>query len=362
MEYDEEEYFDRWVTIFSAMACELKDTSPEGRYYLTITLIVLNIIISLFSFGIVWNYIEGIKILPFPMNILSDPRSIGAVLLAMFIHSDPIHLFGNMFFLFLVGDNIEITMGKLRYLIIYFTAGIYGAYIQSLFTLTYDLSHTHVVMVGASAAISGLIGSYLLLYPGSSMCYCFCLRLICRCFKIVAATYLGLWFTFQFVYMFISPYVAIWAHIGGFLIGIVLTYLLAPRRRINELRVKMFIHKRYRGLKPVSEELRIHSLYPAVRAVIILVSILLVAISALSIQQALELDNKYYTIHVIERVEKVVYYSYFSQYNPQYYHETINNEIVKIFYKINETPPTFTTRILRTLVITNTIPSLQDAL
>ncbi len=87
-------------------------------------LITANVIISLLSFWTVWNYKVAVNTLPFPMSVLAVPATISAIIYAMFVHGDPLHLIGNMIFLFIVGDNIEITLGKVRFLLIYFLSGI----------------------------------------------------------------------------------------------------------------------------------------------------------------------------------------------------------------------------------------------
>ncbi len=124
LKHEEDKYFGRWIKAVSATVCELRDTSPEGNYVLTLLLITANVIISLLSFWTVWNYKVAVNTLPFPMSVLAVPATISAIIYAMFVHGDPLHLIGNMIFLFIVGDDIEITLGKVRFLLIYFLSGI----------------------------------------------------------------------------------------------------------------------------------------------------------------------------------------------------------------------------------------------
>ncbi len=217
---------------------------------------------------------------------------------------------------------------------------------------TYDFDHTYVIMIGASAAISGLIGAYILLYPGSSMCYCFCIQLVCRCLRVPASIYLVLWFVFQFIYSLFTTQVAVWAHIGGFFMGILLAYILTPRNRIQELRKKMFIENKYRGISPVREELTRHSLRPIMRAVIVLSSIILILTPLIALPLAAQYEGKYYNIYDIERVKYMIYYNP----GPIGFSETTYSKtsVEKIFFKIEDSPPSFKEKILEKSVSSST--------
>jgi membrane associated rhomboid family serine protease len=137
------------------------------------------------------------------------------VLTAMFVHGGWVHLIGNMWFLWLFGDNLEDRMGPGRYVIFYLLCGVLAAGTQVIAT-----PDSVAPMVGASGAIAGVLGGYILLYPTA--------RVRCLWFvttvRIPAFILLGLWFVSQFP-QFLTPApsgVAWQAHVGGFLAGLAL--------------------------------------------------------------------------------------------------------------------------------------------
>jgi membrane associated rhomboid family serine protease len=294
---EEEKYFRGVVDPLRATLCEFQDTSPIGSYWLTKLVIVLNILVALFTGGIFFITDEfAYKTYPSAVCIATGGCFLG-IIFSMFSHANFLHLLGNMFFLYIVGDNIEITLGRLRYLIVYFVSGIVGAYTQALIMLAFDLGGAHIPMVGASAAISGLIGGYVLLYPGSAMCKCVGYRYVYKCFKVRASIYLVFWVLLQFLYVLISPFIAVWAHLGGFFTGLVLTYFLADRRRIKELR-EGIAKGRYRGISPQIEDVAEGSLGSVARGVIVFaatVLLLLVVTSAIIVLTSLE---GYYIVYL----------------------------------------------------------------
>jgi membrane associated rhomboid family serine protease len=152
---------------------------------------------------------------------------------SMFLHGNLLHIGGNMLFLWIFGNNIEDVLGKLRYIVFYFVCGIVAAGAQVLT----DLNST-VPMLGASGAIAGVLGAYYLLYPNAKV-----LSIVPIFFAFVtevrAWLVLGLWFLLQ-VFQGVEGLgdgVAVFAHIGGFLAGILLILmwggrkLVAPPRR-----------------------------------------------------------------------------------------------------------------------------------
>jgi membrane associated rhomboid family serine protease len=148
---------------------------------------------------------------------------------SMFLHGGWLHLGGNMLFLWIFGNNIEDLLGRARYLLLYLCCGVAAALIQAL-----SASHSQVPMVGASGAIAGVLGAYLMTYPRANV---HCLVWIVVFFWIItvpAWVLLGLWFALQLVSGLAArvdaPGVAFWAHVGGFAAGIGLFLLLRPRR------------------------------------------------------------------------------------------------------------------------------------
>ncbi len=156
---------------------------------------------------------------------------------SMFLHGGWLHLGGNLLFLWIFGNNVEDLLGGARYLVLYLGSGVAAALVQAL-----AAPHAAVPMLGASGAIAGVLGAYLVTYPRANV-HCFVWIVIF--FWIVAIPawiLLGLWFAMQLLSGLsadpASPGVAVWAHVGGFAAGIILFLamrsgrvgLLQPRR------------------------------------------------------------------------------------------------------------------------------------
>ena len=148
---------------------------------------------------------------------------------SMFLHGGLLHLGGNMLFLWIFGNNVEDLLGRGRYLLLYLASGVAAALVQAL-----SAPHSHVPMLGASGAIAGVLGAYMMTYPRANV-HCFVWIVIFFWIVTVPAwILLGLWFAMQLLSGLAagpgSPGVAFWAHVGGFATGIFLFLLLRPRR------------------------------------------------------------------------------------------------------------------------------------
>ena len=147
---------------------------------------------------------------------------------SMFLHGGWFHLIGNMLFLWVFGNNIEDALGRGRFLFFYLCCGVVAALTQALSSYG-----SHVPMVGASGAIAGVLGAYLLLYPSANVHVFVWILIFFRIVNIPAWILLGLWFAMQLLSGLArpsgTPGVAFWAHVGGFVSGIVLVMLLRPR-------------------------------------------------------------------------------------------------------------------------------------
>lgn len=151
---------------------------------------------------------------------------------SMFLHGGWFHLFGNMLYLWIFGDNVEDRMGHLRYLIFYILCGIIANITHILFTPT-----SNIPSVGASGAIAGVLGAYLLLYPTARVVLLVILFFWIDFITLPAILVLGLWFVVQFfsglaslgVQSVSSGGVAWWAHIGGFIAGMALLFIFKKR-------------------------------------------------------------------------------------------------------------------------------------
>jgi membrane associated rhomboid family serine protease len=149
----------------------------------------------------------------------------------MFMHANWLHLLGNMLFLYIFGDNVEDILGHAGYFIFYLICGLAAAFahILSLYLgLTYPSDFT-VGVVGASGAISGVLGAYLVLYPKARILT----WIIYFILPIPAIIFLGFWFFMQWLYGLyeVNSGVAYWAHIGGFIAGMVLAAAFGLKRK-----------------------------------------------------------------------------------------------------------------------------------
>jgi membrane associated rhomboid family serine protease len=162
------------------------------------------------------------------------PAELGSALLSMFLHGGWAHFLGNMLFLWIFGDNVEDRLGHLRYLVFYLLAG-YAA----TFAHAFAASSSAVPAIGASGAISGVLGAYVFLYPRARIVTLVFLGFFIQTVELPALVYLPLWFLMQFLQGLASlgvpeaaggGGVAWFAHIGGFVAGPLLLWLLKPRR------------------------------------------------------------------------------------------------------------------------------------
>jgi membrane associated rhomboid family serine protease len=154
---------------------------------------------------------------------------------SMFLHGGLLHLIGNMWSLFIFGDNVEDRMGHARYLLFYLACGL-AAGLAHLFT-NFD---SRIPTIGASGAISGVMGAYLLLYPRARILTVIPIFFFLQFVEIPAFVFLGLWFLMQILSAGATSGqaggVAWWAHIGGFLAGMVFLKLVLaiPRAGLDE--------------------------------------------------------------------------------------------------------------------------------
>jgi membrane associated rhomboid family serine protease len=154
---------------------------------------------------------------------------------SMFMHGSWLHLGGNMLFLWIFGNNVEDTMGKLRFLVFYFLAGFAATALQTFVTLgTQDGAETAIPNLGASGAVSGVLGAYLILLPTASVLTIVFYILV----PVPAFLFLGVWFLFQLWsggLELTAPNeeggVAFFAHVGGFVFGMLTVSLFAAGRR-----------------------------------------------------------------------------------------------------------------------------------
>jgi len=152
--------------------------------------------------------------------VVGDFFSMGLIT-SMFLHGGLLHLIGNMYFLWLFGDNVEDRFGRAWYPVFYLCCGIAASILHSIF------NHSSVVpVIGASGAISGVMGAYMLFYPFAKVRVLFITRVV----GVPACLFLGGWFLLQLAFGLIYnitdySHIAWFAHIGGFIFGIVIAYI-----------------------------------------------------------------------------------------------------------------------------------------
>jgi len=174
-----------------------------------------------------------------PMNFLS-------LLTSMFLHGSWFHLISNMWILYIFGDNVEDRMGSLRYLIFYILAGVAAgavhAVVMNMF-IGIESVQASMPTVGASGAIAGVLGAYFRLYPNARVTTLILLFIFPWFVEIPAVIYLGFWFLTQLFPGLLSlgavgdfggamGGIAWWAHIGGFIFGLLMVFLFARRIRV----------------------------------------------------------------------------------------------------------------------------------
>lgn len=175
-----------------------------------------------------------------PNSVLHGQR-LYTLVTSMFLHADILHLGGNMLFLYVFGDNVEDTFGHGRYLIFYFLSGI-AADIAFLWTQLFfgDVRMWSIPSIGASGAIAGVLGAYIILYPRARILTLVLLGWI-TIVPIPAVFFLGFWFVYQLLYGMLTlgvealTGIAYWAHIGGFVAGILFGLVWRGRRRVRTL-------------------------------------------------------------------------------------------------------------------------------
>ena len=171
-----------------------------------------------------------------PATLLRDARlppdlylvpPVVTVFTSMFLHGGWLHLIGNMLYLWIFGDNVEDAMGHLRFIVFYLVCGVVAALAQSL-----PNPDSTVPMIGASGAISGVLGAYLLLYPRAQVLVLVPLGLFTQLVHLPAVLVLGIWFAMQLLSSLLAAPgtggVAFGAHVGGFVAGMLLIF---PFRR-----------------------------------------------------------------------------------------------------------------------------------
>lgn len=212
--------------------------------WVTLLLVSINVVVFVFELSLndrqLQRFMMSFGLVPRELATLVDlppagPRPIWlTIFTSMFIHAGWLHIGGNMLYLWVFGDNVEDAMGKVRFLVFYLASGVAASLAQ-----TYVDPRSTVPSVGASGAIAGVLGAYLVLYPSARVNTLFVFFFRIFVVPIPAVVVIGFWALTQFFSGAASlgiptgqtEGVAYWAHIGGFVAGMVLVLVFWPRRR-----------------------------------------------------------------------------------------------------------------------------------
>lgn len=214
----------------------LRDNIPSRRFpVITFLLIGVNVVIFFYELTLGNNLRHFFSLYSVvPARLLADPFSaenVRTLFTAQFLHGGWMHLIGNMLFLYIFGDNVEDWFGHIPYLLFYLFCGVISFLAQILVT-----PQAAIPTLGASGAVAGVLGAYFLLYPYAKILTLVPFFIFIQFVEIPALLFLGIWFLFQFLQGSVidggGGGVAFWAHIGGFITGLIIVLLRRrPRRR-----------------------------------------------------------------------------------------------------------------------------------
>jgi len=214
----------------------LKDDNPtSGKPIVTYFIIGLCVLVFLaqfssqsyktgqlfYSYGLIPSVLMGHNQLPMDLYVIPGFLTIFT---SMFMHGGFMHLAGNMLYMWIFADNIEDNLGTTKFLFFYFLSGIGAAMTQVLID-----THSQVPMIGASGAIGGVLGAYLINHPNAKVLVLIPFGFFTQLLKIKALYVLGFWFILQFISS--GGGVAYAAHIGGFVSGMILILFFNKKRK-----------------------------------------------------------------------------------------------------------------------------------
>jgi len=220
----------------------IRDENPTVLWpIVTVSFILANVLVFVYQLSLLstdprlfQGFIYRMGMVPASLLQSQIPGTGGyyTVFTSMFLHGDPMHIIGNMLYLWIFGNNIEDSMGHLRFVFFYFLTGLAAALTHLVFNPA-----SVVPTVGASGAVSGVLGAYLILFPHARILTIIPLGFFIRIVYLPAWVLLILWIGFQLLHQAIAPIdptaggVAYAAHIGGFAAGLVLIPFFRKYRR-----------------------------------------------------------------------------------------------------------------------------------
>jgi membrane associated rhomboid family serine protease len=174
----------------------------------------------------------------FVPSLIAVPTQLYRIFASMFLHADFFHILFNMYFLYLFGRAVEDALGRGRFLALYFVSGVAASLFHTAFSFLGGFTAYVIPAIGASGAISGVLGAYLILFPGTSLVMGWAFMFFPIFFRMKAAYYLIFWFATQLIYGYAraAGSTAVFAHAGGFIAGIALLPLVANKERLTQFR------------------------------------------------------------------------------------------------------------------------------
>lgn len=228
----------------------LRDENPTRTVpYVVFALIIINAIVFIYNGTMdprVRSPLAGFELVPAELTtgrgagVMAPIAPWMTIFTSMFLHANVLHIGGNMLYLWIFGNNIEDALGHFRFLFFYLVAGTAAALAQVIVN-----PQSTIPMVGASGAIAGVLGAYLILFPGARIITLVFLAVFVQLVALPAYVVLGLWFVLQFVNtvvfssgMMPGGGVAYAAHTGGFLAGVTGIYLFGGKRLAGNRRAR----------------------------------------------------------------------------------------------------------------------------
>lgn len=208
----------------------LKDDNPTKTFpFITILIIIANIAVFLYemSLGEGANHlIENMGAIPYEVShTYLSPQVSLTLITSLFLHGGILHLLGNMLYLWIFGNNIEDAVGHVKFIFFYFITGIIASMAHILLN-----TNSMVPVIGASGAISGVMGAYFLFYPRARVLTLIPFFIFIRIIKVPAFFFLGFWIIFQVINSMSGEAGIAWfAHIGGFAAGLILAPLFRKK-------------------------------------------------------------------------------------------------------------------------------------
>lgn len=200
----------------------IRDHNPSERWPIVTWVLIATNLLIFASYYHLFSNDRAIAQFFFDWGLVPAYERPSAYITSMFLHGGIMHLAGNMLFLYVFGDNMEDQMGHLGFFMFYLIGGIAAAWAQNV-----SAPMSTIPMVGASGAIAGVMGGYLLMFPKARVDILVFLVIFIRIFPVAAWIVLSAWFAIQVVQGWATPSdmggVAHWAHAGGFAAGVVLT-------------------------------------------------------------------------------------------------------------------------------------------